>query len=230
MALTLDDIIKTERDRLFVIDRECFIVFTGDSLDDEKPFIRIGTYVDLPVEIIPLVENIVITDTMVGNPAIEQFNIDITYLDTNRFIGSRAIVRRYLEFQKVFGLDLGAAKVVDIDTDIPDISNERLISNRDSFVGIFYKNGNFKIIHNNRDIFNLQEIDREGNQDIARAHDALSEAFRGTAEMCEGRLRFHGFFLDSVLLPMMLVVVMFFVGFFATGLLLPLISLIQHLS
>ena len=90
MALTLDDIIKTERDRLFVIDRECFIVFTGDSLDDEKPFIRIGTYVDLPVEIIPLVENIVITDTMVGNPAIEQFNIDITYLDTNRFIGSRA--------------------------------------------------------------------------------------------------------------------------------------------
>ncbi len=181
MALTLDDIIKTERDRLFVIDRECFIVFTGDSLDDEKPFIRIGTYVDLPVEIIPLVENIVITDTMVGNPAIEQFNIDITYLDTNRFIGSRAIVRRYLEFQKVFGLDLGAAKVVDIDTDIPDISNERLISNRDSFVGIFYKNGNFKIIHNNRDIFNLQEIDREGNQDIARAHDALSEAFRGTA-------------------------------------------------
>lgn len=59
---------------------------------------------------------------------------------------------------------------------------------------------------------------------------ALAEAFRGTAEMCEGRLRFHGFFLDSVLLPMMLVVVMFFVGFFATGLLLPLISLIQHLS
>lgn len=59
---------------------------------------------------------------------------------------------------------------------------------------------------------------------------ALADAFRGTAEMCEGRLRFQGMFADAVLLPVMLVVVLFFVGFFMASLFLPLISLIQKLS
>ncbi len=59
---------------------------------------------------------------------------------------------------------------------------------------------------------------------------ALADAFRGTAQMCEGRLRFQGLFADAVLLPVMLVVVVFFVTTFMASLMLPLISLIQHLS
>jgi type II secretory pathway component PulF len=59
---------------------------------------------------------------------------------------------------------------------------------------------------------------------------ALADAFRGTAEMCHGRLRFHGLFTDAVLLPIMLLVVVFFVGCFMVAFMLPLISLIQRLS
>ena len=48
--------------------------------------------------------------------------------------------------------------------------------------------------------------------------------------MCHGRLRFQGLFTDAVLLPGMLLVVVFFVGFFMVAMMLPLISLIQCLS
>jgi type II secretory pathway component PulF len=59
---------------------------------------------------------------------------------------------------------------------------------------------------------------------------ALADAFRGTAQMCEGRLRFQGLFADAVLLPVMLAVVVFFVAVFMVSFMLPLISLIQRLS
>jgi len=58
----------------------------------------------------------------------------------------------------------------------------------------------------------------------------LSDAFQGTAEMCEGRLRFQSFFANAVLLPMTLVAVLFFVGLLVASLMLPLISLITKLS
>jgi type II secretory pathway component PulF len=59
---------------------------------------------------------------------------------------------------------------------------------------------------------------------------ALADAFRGTAEMCEGRLRFQGLFADAVVLPVMLLVVVSFAGFFMVAFMMPLISLIQRLS
>ena len=151
----IGDIIRKETDRLFIVDRECYIIFTGTSLEDDRPFIRIGNYIDLPVEIIPLIENIVITDLLVGNPACEQFNIDIKQLPSNRYIGSRRVVSKYLSFQKIFGLDLTNATIVDVEKDIPYLSRQKELSVRDSFIGIFYTNGNFKINHRETNIMDL---------------------------------------------------------------------------
>jgi hypothetical protein len=152
---SIGDIIRKESDRLFMVDRECYIIFTGTSLEDDRPFIRIGNYIDLPVEIIPLIENIVITDLLVGNPACEQFNIDIKQLPSNRYIGSRRVVSKYLGFQKIFGLDLTNATIVDVEKDIPYLSRQKELSARDSFIGIFYTNGNFKINHRESNIMDL---------------------------------------------------------------------------
>ncbi|HON78725.1 MAG TPA: hypothetical protein PK544_09565 [Spirochaetota bacterium] len=155
--MKLSEIIRNDSDRLFVIDRECFIIFTGSSLNDERPFIRIGNYIDLPSEIIPFIENIVITDLLVGNPAYEQFNIDIKSLPENRYIGSKNVVNKYLNFQKIFGLDLTNAKIVDVETDIPYLSKEKESPDRDAFIGIFYTNGNFKINYRNKNLLDLKK-------------------------------------------------------------------------
>ncbi|MGL4369852.1 MAG: hypothetical protein ACRCUT_09315, partial [Spirochaetota bacterium] len=92
-----------------------------------------------------------------GNPAYEQFNIDIKYLPVNRYIGSHSIVHRFLAYQKIFGLDLTNASVVDAEKDIPEISKTSAVSDRESFIGIFYRDGNFKIGHSRKDLFDLNE-------------------------------------------------------------------------
>ena len=177
--MELKDIIKKESDRLFIVDPECYIIYTGDSLQDEKPFIRIGNWMDLPVEAIPLIENIIITDLIIGNPAHEQFNIDVNSLATNRYIGSRNILRRYLDFQNIFGLDLKNAHVIDIDKDLPHLSKEQIISSKHSFIGIFYNNGNFRIVKNEDIILDLKKIEGTSLLDI-NIHDIISKQNKKT--------------------------------------------------
>ena len=157
----LSDIIKNNSDRLFIVDTECFIIFTGESLNDERPFIRIGTWYDLPVEIISLVENIIVSDRILGNPSYEQFNIDVRRLETNRYIGGESILKRFLEYQRIFGLDLTNVSLVNIEKDIPELSSQKNVSDRDQFIGIFYSDGNIKIDHGGNNIFDLNTINRE---------------------------------------------------------------------
>jgi hypothetical protein len=155
--MILSDIIKQESDRIFVVDHSCFIIFTGNSVEDSQPFIRIGNWHEMPVDLIPLIENIIVTDNLTGNPALEQFNININLQSSNRYIGSHYTLRKYLEFQKIFGLDLKNVSVVDVENDIPEI-NSRTISDRESFIGIFYRDGNFRITHKGKNLFDLHKV------------------------------------------------------------------------
>jgi type II secretory pathway component PulF len=59
---------------------------------------------------------------------------------------------------------------------------------------------------------------------------ALPDAFRAVAEMFEGRVRSQSPLLEAILLPMMLMVIVTFVGVFLVAMMLPMISLIQKLS
>jgi hypothetical protein len=156
--MKLSDIIRNDNDRLFIVDTECFIIFTGGSINDDRPFIRICTWSDLPVEIIPLVENIIISDRILGNPALEQFNINVRSLATNRYIGGESILKRFLDYQRNFGLDLTNVSVVNIEKDIPELTDKKHISDRDQFIGVFYSDGNVKIVHDGNDIFDLNSI------------------------------------------------------------------------
>ncbi len=178
--MEIKDIIKSDSDRLFIVDPECYIIFTGETTDDIKPFIRIGNWNDMPVELIPLIENIIITDSLIGNPAHEQFNIDVRHLPENRYIGSRTVVRKFLDYQKIFGLDLTNASVVDIEKDLPELSKEKNISHKDQFIGVFYRDGNFKVLLNKNTIFDLNSI-IEQPISWQKFHDLLSEQNRGTA-------------------------------------------------
>lgn len=59
---------------------------------------------------------------------------------------------------------------------------------------------------------------------------ALADAFRAAAEMFEGRIRSQGTLLEALLLPIMLLLIITFAGFFVVAMFLPLISLITKLS
>jgi len=59
---------------------------------------------------------------------------------------------------------------------------------------------------------------------------ALPDGFRAAAEMFEGRVQSQGSLIEAILLPIMLLLIIGFVGMFVTAMFLPLISLIQKLS
>mgnify|MGYP001040865598 CR=1 FL=1 len=206
--MKLAEFIERQADRLFILDNECYVIFTGDELTDERPFIRIGNWMNLPVEIIPLIENIIITDAVTGNPAHEQFNIDVTHLAANRYIGSSSVVKRYLEFQKSFGLDLRNASIVDIEKDIPSVSHSKTISDRDSFIGIFYSDGNFRVTHNRVTIFNGKDAAARHYSD-ARLHEHLCERAKDSARyagsgmvlLCNNPLFYRNRFFSSYHFP-----------------------------
>ncbi len=178
--MELKDIIKSNKDRLFVLDNECFIIFTADDLNDEKPFIRIGNWIDLPPESIPMIENIIVTDSITGNASNEQFNIDPKFLSTNRYIGSRQVVQNYLDFQKNFGLDLNNVSIVDVEKDLPFLSKEQSISSKDSFLGIFYHNGNFRVIYKDETLFDLKDFEDRSFSRV-KEHEQISNDNRDTA-------------------------------------------------
>lgn len=180
--MQISDLISKDSDRVFVVDHGCFIIFTGNTLNDTQPFIRIGNWPQMPVQLIDLIENIVITDELTGNPAMEQFNIDIGILSSNRYIGSHFTVKYYLDFQKIFGLDLTNAEIVDTEKDIPEIQGKN-VSERGSFIGIFYNDGNFIIRHGSREFFNLSKMSLLA-WDSDRIYDLLRQ--QSTPELYEG--------------------------------------------
>jgi len=179
--MNLSDIIIHDSDRLFFVDSECFIIFTGEGVLDDKPFIRIGTWPEMPADLIPFIENIIVPDGMIGNPAFEQFNIDVRDLENNRYIGSEHILQRFLNYQKVFGLDLTNALVVNIEKDIPELSSEKTVSEKNQFIGVFYRNGNFKTVHGAREIFDLDNA-RVMTRPLAGIHDMVADSSRSTGK------------------------------------------------
>ncbi len=158
--MDLKDIIQTGSDRLFIVDRECYLVYTGETVDDEKTFIRIGNWFGMPLEIIPMIENIIITESITGDPSCEQFNIDLIDLKRNSYIGRESEIKRFFEGQRDYGLDLNNASIVDIERDIPEISGEKIIFSKNQFIGFFSPDGNFRIIQNNIHIADIREIKR----------------------------------------------------------------------
>jgi len=206
--MEIRDIIQSDRDRLFIVDPECYIIFTGDSTQDEQPFIRIGNWQDMPVELIPLIENIIITDGIPGNPSHEQFNIDVRNLGKNRYIGSENIVRRFLDYQRIFGLDLTNAIIVNIEKDIPELSQEKNISGKNHFIGVFYRDGNFKTVHNESAIMDLKDAE---NQTLTATaiQSRMSEIFQkcdrydgsGMIILQHNPLFYHRGYLTSYLFP-----------------------------
>ena len=172
-TMTISEIIKSDADRLFIVDPECYIIYTGETPDDDKPFIRIGNWPGLTPQVIPLIENVIVTDESTGNPFFEQYNI-VLGLSSNKYIGTRNSVKQYLDFQKIFGIDLSKSGIVDIEKDIPELSGERQFAGRNQFIGIFYRDGNFKIVHENTTVINMDQMAKEF-PDYSRFHDLLSK-------------------------------------------------------
>lgn len=196
---SIDELITSEELRLFVLDRECYVLYTGDELKDPRPFIRIGTWKDLPTALIPHIENIILPDSTVGDPSIEQFQIDLETINENRYIGSRSATDSFFAYQELYGIDLERSTLVHVEEDIPELDREKSISGRDQFIGLFYQNGNISIRHDRKELLDLNSL-RENIWDDSRLLDEASRRFRDSScfrKQGFGFLQGHPFFFSN---------------------------------
>jgi len=180
--MELKDIIGKPEDRVFVIAPECFIIFTGDSLDDERPLIRIGNSRDLPLEALPLIENIVVPDIPTGSPFVELNNIDHASPGKNRYIGSTRPVRDGLALLKAQGAETEAMTVMEIEQ-AGEKTEERAISKKGSYTGIFYRGGNFRVKRGDMILFDLTAMREKHCSDTVMcsllSRESAEDRYRG---------------------------------------------------
>ncbi|HUX51966.1 MAG TPA: hypothetical protein VMW73_14320 [Spirochaetia bacterium] len=157
--MTIKDYNDRPETRVFRLDTECYIVFLGSNGNDYKPFLRIGNTQDLPQTVIANTQNIVITDRLTGNPALETANIFDMYLDEIRYLGDPDLVDHFKTFVRKANLHVQAF----------DAYTGQEESNANASYVYFYTDGNMSVYFGRNKIFNLRDRERFDGHFIERA-------------------------------------------------------------
>jgi hypothetical protein len=146
-------------ERVFHIDQECYIIYLGTDRDDYKPLLRIGNSPKLTRKIIENVYNIVVTDSLTGNPGLEPENMNRADTRENRYVGDRKSTGNYLGFIHQFKIENGTAT-----------SLEELKKTHDRAEVFFYKDGNIHVLYDEQLLFDLKRQEQKDLHFIERSH------------------------------------------------------------
>jgi hypothetical protein len=138
--------IENPKERVFHIDRECYLIYLGSSRNDYRPFLRIGNTRYLPDSIKKYISTVVVTDSYTGNPFLEHENLEIPLNGETRFVGDPAKIDRLKQF--LHEQDLPVAEFEYETVEEPPRKGK-------SFVFLF-KNGNLHIHFNGFELFDLR--------------------------------------------------------------------------
>ncbi len=139
--------------RVFRVDRDCYIIFTGFSALDEKPFIRIGysRYIEKFKEYI---SNVIIAAGYLSSLKEEIRQIESEEHETN-FIVPESIYNVVLKFLKPTSHHKVNVNVIDKQTLEDTSSVLREISQKYKSYVLLYDNGNFAITFSGKKIFDM---------------------------------------------------------------------------
>ncbi len=136
--------------RVFQIDNECYIVYLGSDREDYKPFLRVGNSKSLTQEIISNIYNIIITDSYIGNPSLEAFNINTVNIHENRYVGNENTIRKFLVFLNNFNIE--TSKITQYQK-IKTEDNKALV--------FFYDDGNVNLNYDKKLLFDLKSREKK---------------------------------------------------------------------
>ncbi len=138
------------KDRVFHIDRECYIIYLGSDPDDYKPFLRIGNSPFLPDIIKKNIYYIVITDSLTGNPLVEPDNINQENIHENKYVGDKKSLSEFFKFLYCFNIKTEGYPISD-----------SLKTNENKAVISYFEDGNLTIHYNKNLIFDLKKREKE---------------------------------------------------------------------
>jgi hypothetical protein len=140
------------KNRVFRIDRECYLLFLGIDELDVKPFIRIGNSSWLDERVLDVISHTVITESFTGNPFGE---VGLTHHYHGRYLGEPRIVEVIKSFFNRFHV---------ADPDIVSYREQEEREGRDHVY--FYNTGNIVVSFGGQRLFDLyarEKADRHYN-------------------------------------------------------------------
>jgi hypothetical protein len=146
-------------DRVFRIDDECYIIYLGSERDDLKPFLRIGTSERVTPDIIGGTYNIVITDSLTGDPSLEPLNMNRKDTKENRYVGDRKITASLLKFIHQLRIENGTVSKIE---DIQKAHKKAEV--------IFFDDGNIHVLYDRDVLFDLRKRERDDLHFIHRSN------------------------------------------------------------
>lgn len=97
-----------QSDRVFRLDRDCLLVYTGRDPRDARPFLRIGSGQSMPPELLKHIENVVLTEQELGNAAQELSWMKATLAaggESVRYVGSKERVAQMYAYAGLTEMD-----------------------------------------------------------------------------------------------------------------------------
>ena len=154
--------------RIFHIDRECYVIFIGTSNRDVRPFLRIGNTPDFPPQAAGEIRDVVITDRLTGNPFYEVHSVEEDTSHELRYLGDPDIVERFKDFVGHEDLQIEAYETYSIEESPPD----------KHAVVYFYRSGNMSVYYGADKIFALNDREKRDLHFVEEARRIKSEYLR----------------------------------------------------
>lgn len=145
--------------RVFPIDNDCCIIYTGQSSADERSFLRIGATGELDKKIQLHIGYIIISDAGKVDYTKEINDIKMMEKGRIRYICNKE--NREILFKKLNESGINESDLFhkDLSKDLDNISR---IDNKKHFFTVFYENKNIKIVSDDEVFFELFEKNNEG--------------------------------------------------------------------
>ncbi|GIX40625.1 MAG: hypothetical protein KatS3mg129_0358 [Leptospiraceae bacterium] len=139
-------------DRVFQIDRDTILIYTGLHLEDFRPFSRIGAGHDFPVSIIQLVENVLLPERHMWNVGIEEMwlrnSID-SGISKLKYVGSKEMLNylnRYFDLESYYSNGKKADKIhLPVEYKVYQPPNQREL-NKDKSSIVYMHTGDFQVL------------------------------------------------------------------------------------
>ncbi|MCG8570245.1 MAG: hypothetical protein MJB14_08910 [Spirochaetes bacterium] len=167
--------------RIFEIDKDCFIVYTGLSSADYQSFLRIGNKDHLSDEIQKHIRFIVVPDAENLDFQKEKENIEHMEQGKIKYICNQENQDVLFHGLEAVGVDTKSLYHKKLSKNLNNISK---IENKKHFFTIFYENKNIKLVFNEEiffDLFNYHEH-RNYKKEEKRLNDLIAHLMRLNGE------------------------------------------------
>lgn len=140
--------------RVYHIDRECYVLYLGKAERKYRPFLRIGTSPYLPSDIRRHISSVLLTDRLTGDYFIEGDCLEKPVSHHMHYVGSHDLVdavKHFIRNEKI--------------AEHPLKPGDKVETKEGSRV-VFYDSGNVRIMLDGHRLFDLMELERSDNHQI----------------------------------------------------------------